>query len=163
MVGDDSDGAGREAHALRGPTDRAALLTIRDVFDANEPLTAATLDDFVNPSVVEVRLEDGLFGAESARLDVRWTTTGDYKFHNADAEGQNFRWGNHPHGGDYVHVPETEHFHPPPDASSDPETVEASCIEQWSPKLVTLAVIKLCRAAYHSGSPESLNAATNPP
>jgi hypothetical protein len=73
------------------------------------------------------------------------------------------RWGNHPHGGDYVHVPDTEHYHPPPDASSDPDAVEASCITGSPEELVTRAVCKLWRVAYHADSYAPLNAASNPP
>jgi hypothetical protein len=39
--------------------------------------------------------------AESARIDIMWTTKSDYTFHYTDAEAVNFRWENHPHHGDY--------------------------------------------------------------
>lgn len=35
-----------------------------------EPLATAVLDDFLNPTTLEVTLNDGLCGAESARLDI---------------------------------------------------------------------------------------------
>lgn len=155
--------ATEESHSLRGPIDRPALITIRDVIDESEPLATPALDDFLNPSVLEVELADGLCDAENARIDVQWTTRGDYKFHYTDSNDVNFRWGNHPHDGDYIHVPGFEHYHPPPNASSDPSEVEESCIKQSPEALVTRAVLKLWRVAYHTESYAPLNAGSNPP
>ena len=152
-----------EAHALRGATDRPALLAIRDTVEEMEPLATARLDDYLNPSALEVELADGLRDADEARIDVTWTTRDDYKFHYTDTEGVNLRWGKHPHGGDYIHVPGLEHYHPPPNASSDPDEVEASCIAQSPKELVTRAVLKLWRVAYHTDSYDPLNAGRNPP
>lgn len=152
-----------ESHSLRGPIDRAALLTIRDVVERTEPLAAPALDDYLNPTVLEIQLEDGLCSAETARLDVQWTIRGDYKFHYTDVADVNFRWGKHPHRGDYIHVPGLEHYHPPPDATSDPDNVEESCIKQSVEVLVTRAVLKLWRVAYHADSYDPLNTASNPP
>jgi hypothetical protein len=156
-------GETNEPHSLRGPIDRSALLTIRDLIAREEPLATPSLDDSLNPTVVEVPLDDGLCSAESARIDGQWTTRADYKFHYTDSDGVNFRWGRHPHGGDYIHVPDLEHYHPPPDATSDPDDVEESCIEQSVEALVTRAVLKLWRVAYHANSYDPLNAARNPP
>lgn len=152
-----------ESHSLRGPVDRAALLTIRDVVNAEEPLTTAQLDDYLNPTVLNVTFDDGLCGADTARLDVQWTTRDDYKFYYTDSRGVNLRWGKHPHNGDYVNVIGLDHYHPPPNASSDPSEVEDSCINQSPEKLVTRAVLKLWRAAYHAESLTHLNAGSNPP
>ena len=152
-----------ETHTLRGATDRPALLTIRDVVEEMEPLATPELDDYLHPSVLEVMLDDGLCGAEDARIDIQWTTRDDYKFHYTDTEGVNLRWGKHTHAGDYIHVPGLEHYHPPPNASSDPDEVEASCISQSPEELVTRAVLKLWRVAYHTDSYEPLNAGRNPP
>ena len=152
-----------ESHSLRGAIDRPALIAIRDVIDTTEPLASAQLDDFLNPTTLEVNLDDGLCGAESARIDVQWTTRDDYKFHYTDPRGVNFRWGKHPHGGDYVRVNGLEHYHPPPDASSDPNTVEDSCIKHSRELLVTRAVLKLWRVAYRADSLSPLNAGRNPP
>ena len=160
MAGERSD---REPHAHAGAVDRPALIAIRDVIDDLEPFATPRLDDFLNPTVLEVQLDDGLRAAETARIDVEWTTQNDYKFHYSDSQGLNFRWGRHAHDGDYVHVPELAHFHPPPDAASDPDAVEPSCIRASSPELVTRAVVKLWRAAYHSDSVEPLNEGRNPP
>ncbi|MUV90523.1 hypothetical protein GJ629_11940 [Halapricum sp. CBA1109] len=152
-----------ELHTLRGPIDRSALCTIRDVIGREEPLADPSLDDYLDPTVLEVPLADGLCDADTARIDIQWTTQADYKFHYSDADGVNFRWGKHPHGSDYIHVPGLEHFHPPPEATSDPTEVEASCIEQSVEVLVTRAVLTLWRVAYRAASYGPLNAASNPP
>jgi hypothetical protein len=156
-------GGTAESHSLRGPIDRLALITIRDVVTEIEPLASATLDDFLDPTAVEVTLDDGLCEASSARIDVQWTTVDDYKFHYTDSAGIDCRWGKHLHDGDYIHVPGLEHYHPPSDASSDPAEVKASCISQSPEILVTRAVLKLWRAAYHAESLALLNAGSNPP
>ena len=152
-----------ESHSLRGPIDRAALLTIRDVISREEPLAMPTLDDYLNPTTVEVQLQDGLGDATAARIDIQWTTTSDYKFHYTDTEDVNVRWGKHPHDGDYIHASGLEHYHPPPDASSNPDEVEESCIKQSLEVLVTRAVFRVWRTAYHRDSLDPLNAASNPP
>lgn len=90
-----------EGHSLRGPIDRPALLAIRDVFNSDEPLATAELDDYLDPETLEVTFDEGLCGAESARIDVQWTTQNDYKFHCTDSRGVNLRWSKHPHDGDY--------------------------------------------------------------
>jgi hypothetical protein len=154
---------GDEPHSLRGPVDRAALVTIRRVVEREEPLATPALDDYLDPTVLEIEFDDGLRGADSARIDVQWTTEADYTYHYTDSDELNFRWGRHPHGGDYVHVPGLEHYHPPPDATSNPSEVEPSCIEQSLETLVTRAVLKLWRVAYHTDSYEPLNSASNPP
>ncbi|WP_370464967.1 hypothetical protein [Natronomonas sp. LN261] len=152
-----------ETHTLRGATDRPALLTIRDVVEEMEPLATAELDNYLHPSVLEVVLDDGLCAADDARIDIQWTTRDDYKFHYTDSEGVNLRWGKHPHAGDHIHVSGLEHYHPPPNSSSDPDEVKASCIAQSPEELVTRAVLKLWRVAYHADSYEPLNAGRNPP
>lgn len=152
-----------EPHALAGPIDRPALITIRDVVTATEPLATAQLDDFIDPQRLVVSLGDGLSDADTARIDVAWTTWDDYKFHYTDSDDVDFRWGHHDHDGDYVNAGGPEHFHPPPDASSQPDDVEASCITHRSPTLVTRAVLTLWRAAYHAADRSRLNAGDNPP
>jgi len=156
-------GSQGEAHSLRGPSDRPTLLAIRDLFNSEEPLATAAVDDILNPDVVNVQYSDGLLAAEWSRIDVQWTTRDDYKYHYTDAADVNVRWGKHPHNGDYVHVPGLEHYHPPPDASSNPSDVEDSCINQRPETLATRAVIKLWRTAYHAQSLDPLNAGKNPP
>jgi hypothetical protein len=70
-----------EAHTLRGATDRPALLTIRDTIEEMEPLATAELDEYLNPSILTVALDDGLCEADDARFDIQWTTENDYTFH----------------------------------------------------------------------------------
>lgn len=77
---------------------------------------------------------------------------GDYKFHCTDSDAVNFHCGKHPHDDDCIYVPGLEHYHPPPDASSDPNEVEECYIKQSPEALVTRAVLKLWRVAYHSES-----------
>lgn len=156
-------GSQGETHSLRGPSDRPTLLAIRDLFNSEEPLATAAVDDILNPDIVTVQYSDGLLAAKWSRIDVQWTTRDDYKYHYTDAADVNVRWGKHPHNGDYVHVPGLEHYHPPPDASSNPSDVEDSCINQRPETLVTRAVIKLWRTAYHAQSLAPLNAGKNPP
>lgn len=152
-----------ESHSLRGPIDRAALIHIRDIINETEPLATAQLDDYLSPTVLHVEFTDGLCNAEAARIDVQWTTEDDYAFHYTDSDGINLRWGNHPHNGDYIHVTGLAHYHPPPDASSEPDDVEDSCITVSPERLVTRAVQKLWRVAYHTASLEALNKGENPP
>jgi hypothetical protein len=152
-----------ESHSLRGAIDRPALIAIRDLITDVEPLASAQLDDVLNPSVLEIELNDGLLDADAARIDVQWTTQNDYKYHYTDSLDVNLRWGRHPHNGDFIHVPGLEHYHPPPDASSDPNEVEESCIKQSPEILVTRAVLKLWRTAYYNQSRIPLNAGSNPP
>lgn len=155
--------AADERHALRGPIDRPALLAIRDIFDSEEPLATPALDDYLNPERLMVTYEDGLCEAETARLDIRWTTRGDYSVHYTDNRGVNLRWDKHPHGGDYGNASGLEHYHPPPEASNDPAKVTASCITQTVDVLVARAVLKLWRVAYHADSLAPLNVGQNPP
>ena len=152
-----------ESHTLRGAVDRPALLAIREVINRDEPLATVTLDDYLNPETLEVSFDDGLCDAETARLDIQWTTQNDYKYHYTDSRGVDLRWGKHLHNGDYVNVRDIEHYHPPPDASSDPGEVEDSCIKQSPEELVTRAVLKLWRVAYHAESLSPLNTGRNPP
>lgn len=157
------DHLSEESHTLRGAVDRNALLAIRDCYTRAEPLATASLDDYLSPNRLTVELADGLPDAESARIDIQWTTEGDYKFHYTDPQNVNFRWGRHPTGGDFPQVSGLNHFHPPPDATSEPAAVEASCIKQVDSRLVTRAIVKLWRVAYHRGSTDPLNSGQNPP
>jgi hypothetical protein len=158
MVG---NGGAAESHSLRGAIDRAALTTIRDLANETKPLASVRLDDPLDPGVLEIELAEGLRGAATARIDARWTTRDDYAFHYTDPNDLDLRWDRHPHGGDYVHVPGLERYHPPPDASSDSGAVEDSCLRVAPEKLVTRAVLKLWRVAYHAGSLAPLNAGRN--
>ncbi|MEY7852286.1 hypothetical protein AB7C87_24145 [Natrarchaeobius sp. A-rgal3] len=140
------------AHRLRGAIDGDVLFTIRDEFTQQAPLATATVDDIVSPSVLMVKLSDGLQDDSTGRFDIQWTTEGDYKFHYTEAD-LDFRWGHHPHGDDY-NVQGDAHFHPPPDASNHPNDVEHSCFTVHHPKLVARGVLKNWHAAYHDGLDE---------
>jgi hypothetical protein len=99
------------------------------------------LDDYLDPTVPEVTLHDGLCSADSSRIDVQWTIQTDYKFYYTDSEGVNVRWGKYPHDGDYIHVPGLEHYHPPPDATSDPnECIRCLTAARW--KKATKRVVR---------------------
>lgn len=146
-----------EPHSLRGLIDRAVLITIRDVINDEEPLATARLDDYLDPRTLEVTYDDGLCSAESARIDVQWTTQNDYSFHYTDSRDVDLRWDKHPHGGDYVAVSDLEHYHPPPNASSAPDDVEDSFITNPLASFVTRTVLELWRRAYHAESFDPLN------
>ena len=55
------------------------------------------------------------------------------------------------------------HYHPPPDASTDDDTVEASCIRVTEVLLVARAVHQLWRAGYENRTVDPLNIADNSP
>lgn len=150
-----------EPHSLRGPTDRGALLDFWRTFERQEPLATGGLDDLVDPSELRLHLDDGVGDADTARFDVVWTTVGDYNVHYADSLGRNVRWDVHPHS--YPRPAADGHFHPPPDASSDPDDVQETCISVSEIELVARAVHVLWRQADDRGSLEGINDATNPP
>lgn len=156
MVDFESEG---ESHAIRGPVDRGALLDFQEAITRREPLATGELDDFLDPSMLYIHFEDGVGQADSGRLDVVWTTQDDYTVHYTD-DTRNLRWDVHPH--DYPKPPEDRHFHPPPDASSDPDLVEDSCIEVSEIVLVALATLKLWLTAYERGSFEGINRIMDP-
>lgn len=140
-----------------GPIDAEALREIRSLFVEMEPLVAATsLDDPLNPQMLSIEIADGVGTASSARIDVRWSLTGNYAFHYTDDQGQDFRFDRHPKPD----AP-TQHFHPPPDAPSRP--VDPSCITVSALPLVTRAVLQRWRFVYETGSFEGINDASNPP
>lgn len=139
------------------------MVAMREVVTTAEPLATAELDDGLNPRSLRVRFDDGLCGADSARIDARWTTRRDYSFHYTDSRDTDLRWDRHPHDRDYTQAPRLEHYHPPPDASTDPDDVEASCISQGTERLTLRAVLTLWRAASHAGSLEPPNSLGNPP
>lgn len=154
------DDTGVETHAVRGPVDRGALLDFREAITRREPLATGELDDFLDPSVLYIHFEEGVGEADSGRFDVVWTTRDDYNIHYTD-DTRNLRWDVHPH--DYPEPPEDRHFHPPPDASSDPDLVEDSCIEVSEIVLVALATLELWRTAYYRRSFDGINQIVNPP
>ena len=140
-----------------GPIDPGALRTIRDLFVELEPLVeTATLDDPLNPQTLTVELADGIRSASTARIEIRWSLTGNYAAHYTDEQNQNYRFDCHPKPD----APQ-RHFHPPPDAPS--HSVEPSCITVSEVALVTRAIIQRWRYAYTNDTFEGINEAENPP
>jgi hypothetical protein len=140
-----------------GPIDAGAVREIRDLIVETEPLVeTASLDDPVNPQTLSVELSDGIGDASTARLDIRWSPTGNYAVRYTDDQGRDFRFDCHPKPD----AP-TRHFHPPPDAPSRP--VEPSCITVSELALVTRAVLQRWRDAYDDGTFDGINDAENPP
>jgi hypothetical protein len=140
-----------------GPVDAGALREIRDLVVAQEPLVeTATLDDPLNPQTLSVELSDGVGSATTARIDIRWSLSGNYAAHYTDDQNRDFRFDCHP-------KPDAprRHFHPPPDAPSRP--VEPSCITVSEVALVTRASLQRWRYAYTNGTFEGINDAENPP
>lgn len=133
------------------------MCEIRDLFVEVESLVeAASLDDPPNPKTLTVELSGGIGDAGTARLDVRWSLSGNYAVHYRDDRDRNVRFDCHP-------KPDApaRHFHPPPDAPSRP--VEQSCITVGEIPLVTRAVIQRWRNAYDRGTVDGINAGENPP
>lgn len=140
-----------------GPIDAGALREIRTLFVETEPLVeTASLDDPLNPQTLSVEFSDAISDASTARLDVRWSLTGNYAVHYTDDRDRNFRFDCHPKPD----AP-TRHFHPPPDAPSRP--VEPSCLTVSEVTLVTRMVIQRWRYAYDQGTFDGINDAENPP
>ena len=140
-----------------GAPDVDGMEIVRDVFLRDEPLVAeAELDSVLSPREIRLSLDDGIGDANRARIDVTWYTSGAYSFHYTDSADANWRFDRHPN----PHSPEM-HFHAPPDAGA--HDAEPSCITVEEPRLVALAVVKLWRRAYESGSMSHLNTADNPP
>ena len=158
---DDPLDRAEQSHGTRGPIDRRALIDFRSAFERVEPLATGELDDPVAPTELQIRLTDGIGSADSARFDVSWTTVDEYTIHYTDSTGRNCRWDRHPH--EFPQPTDDRHFHPPPDASSDPEDVESSCIEVAEVSLVARAVHALWRQAYDRGDTAGINAMDDPP
>lgn len=140
-----------------GAPDVGGMEIVRDTFLRSEPLVAeAGFDSVLSPREVRLLLGDGIGDADRARIDVTWYTSDAYSFHYTDSADVDWRFDRHPN----PHSPE-KHFHAPPDARS--HDAEPSCITVEEPRLVALAVIKLWRRAYETGSMDALNEAENPP
>ncbi|MUV85447.1 hypothetical protein GJ631_02315 [Natronomonas sp. CBA1123] len=146
-----------EPSEVFGPIDAGALREIRDLFVEQEPLVqTASLDNPLNLQTLTIELSDGVGAASTARIDVRWSLTGNYAAHYTDGRGRNFRFDCHPKPG----APR-RHFHPPPNAPSRP--VEPSCITVSEVSLVTRAILQRWRYAYAYETLEGINDAENPP
>lgn len=139
-----------------GAPDIDVMTDIRDVFIDEEPLVEDySWNDPIYKRALHIHFSEGI-DAVWSRLDVTWYSSGAYKFHYVDENGQNWRFDRHPND----HSDE-KHFHGPPDADSS--SAGRSCIRVEEPGLVTRAVMKLWRRAVSSGSFDHLNTATNPP
>jgi hypothetical protein len=150
-----------ESHSLRGAIDAGALHDFRSEFERLDPLASGSLDDPLNPSELRLQLDDGIGEATSSTITVRWSVRDDYNVHYSDDTNRNLRWDVHPR--DYTSPDGDEHYHPPPNASSDDVYVEASCIRVTELVLVARAVHQLWRAGYDTGAVDPLNDAINPP
>lgn len=157
MTDDEETQQQSEDPEVFGPIDAGALREIRDTILELEPLAETTsLDDPLNPTMLSVAFSDGVGEASTARLDIRWSLTGNYAVHYTDDRDRDFRFDCHPKPD----AP-TKHFHPPPDAPSRP--VEQSCITVSELPLVTRAICQRWRYAYERGTFEGINGAENPP
>ena len=150
-----------ESHALRGAIDVTKLDAFRDAFCSIEPMAEGEIDDRLDPRQLRLTIPYGIGVATATTFTVRWTTMGDYNIHFSDTAGRDLRWDIHQH--DFSTPPDDRHFHPPPDASSADDYVEASCIEEARVSLVARAVHLLWRQALDEGSMNEINAGTNPP
>lgn len=155
------DKGDRESHALRGAIDVTKLDAFRDAFVSIEPMASGAVDDRLDPRELRLTIPYGVGDAGETIFTVRWTTVGDYNIHYWDTAERNLRWDIHPH--DFSTPPDDRHFHPPPDASSVDERVEASCIRETRIALVARAVHLLWRQALDAGSMAAINTGTNPP
>jgi len=101
-------------------------------------------------------LSDGIGEASAARIDLRWSLSGNYAARYTDDRDRNFRFDRRP-------KPDSprRHFHPPPDARSRP--VEPSCIPVSEVALVTRAIVQRWRYGYTHETFEGINDAENPP
>ncbi|MEF8843616.1 MAG: hypothetical protein V5A62_18655 [Haloarculaceae archaeon] len=104
---------------------------------------------------MRLRLEDGIGEASTATITVRWSVRDDYDVDYTDETDRDLRWDVHPH--DYTAPTGDAHYHPPPNASSEDDDVDASRISVTELVLVARAVNQLWRAGYDSGTVDSLN------
>ncbi|WP_338003447.1 hypothetical protein [Natronoglomus mannanivorans] len=128
---------------------------------AIEPLATGSLEGEIRTTSLRIQLDDGIGRADHGRFDVRWSTTGDYNIHYTDDLDRNLRWDVHPH--DFPAPTGDEHYHPPPNAASDPDSVEGSCITVREVELVARATVTLWRDAYDRGSVNGANELVDPP
>ena len=139
-----------------GTPDVDVMTDIRDLFLDEEPLVEDySWNDPIYKRELHIHFSEGI-DADWSRLDVTWYTSGAYKFHYVDENGQNWRFDRHPND----HSDE-KHFHEPPGA--DTRAAVSSCIQVEEPVLVARAVMKLWRRAMMMGSFDQLNRARNPP
>ncbi|ESS05331.1 MAG: hypothetical protein A07HB70_02373 [uncultured archaeon A07HB70] len=150
-----------ESHSLRGAVDAGALHDFRFEFERLEPLASGSLDDPVSPRELRLWLDDGIGEATTTTITVRWSVRDDYNVRYSDDADRDLRWDIHPH--EYTRPDSNSHYHPPPNASSDGDDVDPSCLRVTELALVARAVHQLWRAGYESGTAAPLDDATDPP
>ncbi|MCD2200746.1 MULTISPECIES: hypothetical protein [unclassified Halobacterium] len=108
-----------DSPASTGPPDRQTLRLLERHL-ASDPLVETTTFDPTphEPRLLHAHLDTARYPASTttARLDVRWFTTGDFSFHyleaNSDTTHWECRWDRHPN----THNTRI-HFHHPPDSN----------------------------------------------
>lgn len=113
------------------PIDRSALETIAEIARGHELVASADVNDVLptadSHAQVVVSLDAHRYPStvSAALLEVQWYENDDYNFHyrerrpDGDAAPESVwqcRWDRHPN----PHDAPREHFHPPPEADSDP-------------------------------------------
>jgi hypothetical protein len=101
----------------------------------------ATLDDPLNPGTLAVELSDGVGSTSTARIDSRWSLSGNDAAHCTDDRDRGFRFDCHTKPD----AP-SRHVHPPPAAPSRP--VGSSCIIVSEVGLVTRAILQRWQYGY---------------
>ena len=98
-----------------GPPDRQTLRLLEGIL-ADEPLVASTEfdPDSYEPRILHIQCEQSRYPSpvESARLDIRWFSSGDFSLHyveTTDADRWECRWDHHPNPHNA-----RLHFHHPP-------------------------------------------------
>jgi hypothetical protein len=139
-----------------GTPDVDVMTDIRDLFLNEEPLVESySWNDPIYKRELHIHLSEGI-DADWSRLDVTWYTSGAYKFHYVDENGQNWRFDRHTNNHS-----EEKHFHEPPD--TDSRSAVESCIQVEEPVLVARAVWKLLCRGVMTSSFEKINSGRNPP
>lgn len=111
-----------------GPVDRQTLRLL-ETHLVNDPLVESTSfdPDPYEPRLLQATLETGRYptSVETARIDIRWFTSGDFSFHYLETEsaGQRWecRWDRHPNEHNT-----RLHFHMPPTGTNVRDIPELS-------------------------------------
>lgn len=114
---------------LTGPPDRQTLRLLKRRL-RDEPIVATTAfePDSYEPQLLRASFEAARYppAVETARLDVRWFTTGDFSVHyletTTDGSRWECRWDRHPNPHDA-----RVHFHQPPDGVAVVDLSLSSC------------------------------------
>ncbi|MFD1644392.1 hypothetical protein [Haloarchaeobius litoreus] len=99
-------------HETTGPPDRETLRLLERHLASDSLVVKTAFDpDRFEPRLLRVALDADQYPAavETARLDVRWFTTGDFSIHYVEDQGRwECRWDRHPNGHNtrlYFHLP----------------------------------------------------------